>query len=267
MQYSFAKACLLALATTTSVLAQIPGFNVLTAPASNEVLQAGEKFTIKWTPSDPPAPITLLLMQGKNAQGLEIAAEPIAKSIDSGLGKFEWSVPSSAPFAAYGILLQLDSNTEQFQYSNPFTIAGGEGGEGGATTGPSEGTISISASEPTKTSGSAKSTTTIQISQISTAPTSSTTKALSTTSKAPEPTTTSTSEKEEESTSTVESTTAAPSTTEAPSTTLETSVAPPTSTEAPTAPSATPSLTGAASRSAVVGSGILGAMVMVFALF
>jgi hypothetical protein len=78
MQYSFAKACLLALATTTSVLAQIPGFNVLTAPTSHEVIPAGSTFTIRWTPSGPAAPITLLLMQGKNAQGLEIAEKAIA---------------------------------------------------------------------------------------------------------------------------------------------------------------------------------------------
>lgn len=68
----------MALATTTSVLAQIPGFNVLTAPTSHEVIPAGSTFTIRWTPSGPAAPITLLLMQGKNAQGLEVAEKAIA---------------------------------------------------------------------------------------------------------------------------------------------------------------------------------------------
>ncbi|KFY27618.1 hypothetical protein V491_00823, partial [Pseudogymnoascus sp. VKM F-3775] len=89
MQYSFAKACLLALATTTSVLAQIPGFNVLTAPASNEAVEAGSKYTIKWTPSDPAAPISLVLMQGKDAQHLDLASDFIAKSVDSAAGQFE----------------------------------------------------------------------------------------------------------------------------------------------------------------------------------
>ncbi|KFY00489.1 hypothetical protein V490_01325, partial [Pseudogymnoascus sp. VKM F-3557] len=75
MQFSFANACLLALATATSVLAETVGFDVLTAPAMHEVLQAGSKFTIKWTPSEPAGPITLLLMQGETAKTLSFASE------------------------------------------------------------------------------------------------------------------------------------------------------------------------------------------------
>ncbi|ELR10535.1 hypothetical protein VC83_05137 [Pseudogymnoascus destructans] len=253
MQYSFAKACLLALATTTSVLAQIPGFNVLTAPTSQEVIPAGSTFTIRWTPSNPPAPITLFLIQGKDAQSLNIADKAIASSIDSSLGHFDWAVPASAPFAAYGILLQLDSNHAQFQYSNPFTISGGAGGSTSETG--AKGAISISAAEPT----GGKSTTTINVSQISTAPTTSSTKAASTSTKAA-PSTTS-----EKASSTAESTTKAASTTETPSTKAASATEAP-STKAPTTPpSATH--TGAAPRSAIGGSGLLGAMVMVFALF
>ncbi|KFY35047.1 hypothetical protein V494_06254 [Pseudogymnoascus sp. VKM F-4513 (FW-928)] len=255
MHYSFTKACLLALATATSVLAQeaTDGFNVLTAPKVNEVLQAGTKYTIKWSPSDPAAPITLIFMQGNKANNLSVVAEPIAKSIDSALGKFEWSVPTYAPYEAYGIRLDLDSDKETFQYSNPFTIAGGS--DTGAAPSETEGEATVSL--PTKPAETGKSTTTVQVSQISTAPTTSSTSstvAVSTSSKS-------------EPTSTSEESTAAPSSTDAPSTTMETVTEDaPSSTEAPTTPpSATP--TGAAPRNAVVGSGILGAMVMVFALF
>ncbi|KFY31144.1 hypothetical protein V493_01354 [Pseudogymnoascus sp. VKM F-4281 (FW-2241)] len=256
MQYSFTKACLLALATTTSVLAQIPGFNVLTAPAKNEVVEAGSKFHIEWTSTDPAAPISLILMQGVDAGHLQLASGFIAQSIDSAVGHYEWSVPADATFAAYGIKLQLDSDTTQFQYSNPFTISGGDDeGDDDEDSGPSQ------TAGPT----SSQSTITISVSQISTPEptTSSTSTKASSTSAKPEPTTTS---EEPSSTSAVESTTAAPSTTEEPSTTLETSIAPPTSSEAPTSPpSATPSV-GAAPRNAVVGGGLFGAMAVMFAL-
>jgi hypothetical protein len=72
MQYSFVKACLLALATTTSVLAQTAGFNVISAPTSGDVLVPGTTYTIKWTPSEPAGPVTLILLQGLTNTTLQI---------------------------------------------------------------------------------------------------------------------------------------------------------------------------------------------------
>jgi len=73
MQYSFVKACLLALATTTtSVLAQTVGFNPITAPTSGETLIPGTTYTIKWTPSEPAGPVSLILLQGLTNTTLQI---------------------------------------------------------------------------------------------------------------------------------------------------------------------------------------------------
>lgn len=72
MQFSVVKSCLLALAATTSVLAQTDGWNVITKPALGEVVAPGETYTIEWQPSSPDAPITLTLMQGKTNITLQL---------------------------------------------------------------------------------------------------------------------------------------------------------------------------------------------------
>jgi hypothetical protein len=81
MQYSFVKACLLALAATTSVTAQIAGFDVITAPTPEEVIEAGSTYTIKWEPSDPAGPITLRLLEGTSNITLGFAPGFIARKI------------------------------------------------------------------------------------------------------------------------------------------------------------------------------------------
>lgn len=80
MQYSFVKACLLALASTTAVLAQTAGFDVITAPARNEVIAAGSTFTITWTSSDPAGKISLVLLEGASNTTLQIGDTIASKS-------------------------------------------------------------------------------------------------------------------------------------------------------------------------------------------
>ncbi|KFY96534.1 hypothetical protein V500_02416 [Pseudogymnoascus sp. VKM F-4518 (FW-2643)] len=134
MQYTFVKACLLALAATSSVFAQTNGFDVLIAPAKDEVVKAGSTFTIKWAPTAPAGPISLVLMQGASNTTLQLAEGFLAKAIDSTEGQYDWAVPADASFAAYGIKLQVDADNSVFQYSNAFTISGdAAGGAGGAT--------------------------------------------------------------------------------------------------------------------------------------
>jgi hypothetical protein len=81
MQYSIVKACLLALAATTSVFAQIDGFDVLTAPAKDEVVKAGTTYSIKWAPTEPAGPISLILMQGATNISLQLAEGFLAGKI------------------------------------------------------------------------------------------------------------------------------------------------------------------------------------------
>jgi len=122
MQFSVLRTCLLALASTTSVLAQTPGWNVIVKPAVGEVVAPGETYTIEWHASKPDAPISLILMQGKSNITLTLG-ETIATGIDSSNASFDWEVPADAgEFAVYGIKVELDSDPETFQYSNQFKI-------------------------------------------------------------------------------------------------------------------------------------------------
>lgn len=214
MQFSLVKSCLLALAATTSVLAQTPGWNVITKPAMGEVVAAGETYTIVWQASTPDEPISLILMQGKTNTTL-VLGETIAAGIDSGKGTYDWAVPATAgDHAVYGVMVKSDADPETFQYSNQFKIGAGAGGDDEEEE-----------EEP-------KPTTTIRVSQVSTITStsisSSTEESTSTTS-----TTSSSSSKITSSSTTEIESSSEPTTftTVAPSTSTEVVIVEPTETE------------------------------------
>lgn len=74
MQYSIVKACLLALAATTSVVAQTAGFNVITKPAEGELVAAGKTYTVEWIPTLPSQDVSLVVLQGASNVTLQLGA-------------------------------------------------------------------------------------------------------------------------------------------------------------------------------------------------
>ena len=74
MQYSITKACLLALAAASSVVAQNAGFNVITKPTEGEVVAAGKTYTIEWIPTLPSQDVSLVVLQGASNITLQLGA-------------------------------------------------------------------------------------------------------------------------------------------------------------------------------------------------
>jgi len=124
-----------ALAAVSGAVAQVHGFDAITAPLTPGTnIKAGSTFTITWEPSAPAGKISIVLLQGSSNVTLE-AGDTIAKSIDSTDGKFDWKVPSTGvSFPAYGFKLQLDADPATFQYSTFFSISGLDSGSGTVTS-------------------------------------------------------------------------------------------------------------------------------------
>jgi hypothetical protein len=73
MHSSLIKSCLLALATASTVVAQIAGFDVFTQPATaGSSIKAGSTYTIKWTPSSPAGQISIILLEGASNTTLQL---------------------------------------------------------------------------------------------------------------------------------------------------------------------------------------------------
>ncbi len=62
----------MALAAASTAVAQTAGYNVLTKPAYNEVLEAGQTYTIEWVPTLSAEAISLIVMKGASAQTLQL---------------------------------------------------------------------------------------------------------------------------------------------------------------------------------------------------
>jgi hypothetical protein len=52
------------LAAASSVVAQTPGFDVLTVPAQGQVLKTGSSFAIQWEPNKVTGTVSITLIQG-----------------------------------------------------------------------------------------------------------------------------------------------------------------------------------------------------------
>ncbi|PHH54020.1 hypothetical protein CFIMG_008062RA00001 [Ceratocystis fimbriata CBS 114723] len=126
MQYSMLT---LIAALAGNALAQVAGFNPITAPIRDEVLTAGSNYVIQWTPEATynADTITIQLMAGASNLTLDIT-DAIASSISSSAGKYEWAIPTSLKQAnTYGFKLVLDKDNSIYQFSNPFSIKFGAG--------------------------------------------------------------------------------------------------------------------------------------------
>lgn len=138
MRYSFAAV----LALASSVLAQTPGFNVISKPGNFEDVPAGSTYTVVWSPSPDYAgkSVTVSLIGGKDQKSLQPIDTLGKATVDD--GKFEWKVDSKlGDKVIYGVVITLDENKETFQYSFPFHIAGSGAGSSSSAapsaTGPS----------------------------------------------------------------------------------------------------------------------------------
>lgn len=113
-------------AAASSVVAQTdptPGFDVLTHPTLNEVLEAGSTYRIKWDHNNLAGTVTLEVLSGDSAGTLQADPEPLSKNIVNTVGFYDWSVPTEPLKKAYGLRITLNgSEGKTFQWSNPFTI-------------------------------------------------------------------------------------------------------------------------------------------------
>jgi hypothetical protein len=125
MRSSLIKSCLLALTAASTVVAQTAGFDVFTQPSTpGSSIAAGSTYTIKWVPSSPAGPISIILLQGASNTTLQ-PGPTIAKSIESTTGSYAWNIPSTLQaFQVFGFKLSLDSDPTTFQYSTYFSITG-----------------------------------------------------------------------------------------------------------------------------------------------
>jgi hypothetical protein len=108
-----------AAAFTAPKLTGDPSGNAITSPGLEELVPAGEPYTIIWDPSTA-GPVTLYFLKGPstNAVPQYAIAEHIANS-----GSYDWTPSTSlAPAAVgYGLLL-VDDVTGAYQYSTQFGI-------------------------------------------------------------------------------------------------------------------------------------------------
>jgi len=167
-----------ALAFAATAMSQTAGFDAISAPATDEVVPAGQDYTIVWAPnSEYNGTVTISLLGGSSPSTLN-TVETIATGIDTSAGKYVWSVEKTlGSDVYYGIQITLDSDTSIFQWGFHFKISAVAGSSSYSTAAISTGGYSTSA---TKTATSAKSTSV------------KTSASYSATSSAPYPTTTAT---------------------------------------------------------------------------
>ncbi|PSR97506.1 Ser-Thr-rich glycosyl-phosphatidyl-inositol-anchored membrane family-domain-containing protein [Coniella lustricola] len=125
MKFAFSAAAVLAFIGCAFAQAT-EGFDAITSPTNQEVLNAGNTYSITWDPTSSynGQTVSIILLEGAT-QGTLVLGPTIAAGIDSAVGNFSWTVDSSVVGSAlYGLKLQLDSNTSIFQYSFPFQIQG-----------------------------------------------------------------------------------------------------------------------------------------------
>ncbi|KAK6518582.1 hypothetical protein TWF506_005716 [Arthrobotrys conoides] len=179
----------------TSVSSQSPPrANSITAPIAEEVLIRGEPFDIRWQ-NTVGASISLVLIDGPATQLREILT--IATDI-SNTGSYTWTVPADLePSGTYTIRISYDSNPNNWNYSDRFTVFRWEPlsssvssarststslpppSPSSSSSSPSPSSSSISKSS-TETSESQTSTTAVSSTSTSTTSSSSTTSTIPT---------------------------------------------------------------------------------------
>lgn len=169
----FSAATLLAFASV--VLAQTPGFNVITSPAKGEKVPAGKTYEIVWAPdAKNPGAITIELYGGA-ADNLLNLVQTLETGFDGSAGTYPWAVGSAlGTEKVYGIKVILESNTTTWQWGNPFEIT--KGSSPSATATGSTSVIVTSTVEPSSTSAKVSSTITSKTASESSKATSTITK-------------------------------------------------------------------------------------------
>lgn len=98
---------------------QAPSGNAISKPGLNEIVTAGQPYSIEWQPSTE-GPISLVLLRGPSTNVQPI--KTLAESIDNS-GSYEWT-PSKdlePDTTHYGLLLVVEG-TGQYQYSTQFGV-------------------------------------------------------------------------------------------------------------------------------------------------
>lgn len=160
------------LALASSVLAQTPGFDVISKPTKDEVIPAGSTYLIDWEPSTNwTGPVTIDVLGGPNQGGLQ-PLSVLAKGVDSAAGQYSWAVDKTlGTLNTYGIRITLESDPTIFQYSFPFVIKASADGKSSSSS--SSGSTESSTTSPSSTSSGAAGTTvtTVTTPTITSAPT------------------------------------------------------------------------------------------------
>ncbi|KAL2799334.1 Ser-Thr-rich glycosyl-phosphatidyl-inositol-anchored membrane family-domain-containing protein [Aspergillus insuetus] len=133
-----------ATAWTTPDYSQAPTGNAIIKPGLNELVTAGEAYTITWTPTTEGS-ISLVLLRGPSTNVVPLYA--IAENIGNS-GEYVWT-PSTEledDVTHYGILLVVETgpNKGAYQYSTQFGVSNPHQGEGETST-------STTTAEPTET--------------------------------------------------------------------------------------------------------------------
>lgn len=120
----------LATAYTQPDYSKDPSGNAIVKPGLNDLVTAGEPYTIQWEPTTQ-GPVSLVLLRGPstNVKPIDTLAEGIENS-----GHFDW-VPSTsleADTTHYGLLLVVEG-TGQYQYSTQFGVKNDNPGAGSST--------------------------------------------------------------------------------------------------------------------------------------
>jgi len=122
-----------------------PSGNPITEPGLGEIVDAGEPYTITWTPTTPGF-VTLLLLRGPSNNVLPLY--PIVENTPN-TGTYEWTPAADLEddITGYGIQLIVDSSG-QYQYSTQFGISNPGVEDGPEPSGRPSGNSTISSSAP-----------------------------------------------------------------------------------------------------------------------
>ncbi|PNP42544.1 hypothetical protein TGAM01_v203757 [Trichoderma gamsii] len=125
MRFTLSVPAFLALASTA--FAQTPDFDPVNSPSNNQVITAGQPFTIQWeAPAKYAAGTISIELIGGATQGTQVPLSTIATGIANSAGSFVWNVPADlGADAFYGFIVKYESNPSVFQYSNPFHVKAG----------------------------------------------------------------------------------------------------------------------------------------------
>lgn len=122
MRFTISATAVLAMAM--SAFAQTADFNPVYTPESGAVVEAGSTFQITWEAPAKYAEGTISIsLIGGATQGTQVPLQQIAAGIPNSAESYSWAVDATlGNDAVYGLVVRYESNTEIFQYSNPFSI-------------------------------------------------------------------------------------------------------------------------------------------------